>query len=342
MLQKIGIARLIISAFLAVLLAVAFYLNLPMGLIGGDMLTRFGMNVLLVMALIPTIRSGTGPNFGLPIGILCGLVATTLSIELDLSGFTALIFSMTIAIVLGVGAGFLYGLLLNRVVGQEMTVGTFVSWSIVSLMSIFWLLAPYSSPEMIWPVGGQGLRVTIVMTGRMDRLLDRLWAFQIGGMTVPVGLLLFAALCCVLLWFFLRSRTGVAMTICGANPRFAQASGLNVNRYRLIGSVVSTAMGAVGIIIFSQSFGFIQLYQAPFFMAFAAVSAILIGGASLTRATISQALIGAFLFNSLLVVAPPVANRLIESEIAEILRLIISNGIILYALTRKSQGGELG
>ena len=342
MLQKIGIARLIISAFLAVLLMAAYYLNLPMGLIGGDMLTRFGMNVLLVMALIPTIRSGTGPNFGLPIGILCGLVAMTLSIEFDLSGFTALIFSIVVAIILGVGAGSLYGLLLNRVIGQEMTVGTFVSWSIVSLMSIFWLMAPYSSPEMIWPVGGQGLRVTIVMTGRMNRLLDEFWAFQIFGMTVPTGLLLFAALCCVLLWFFLRSRTGVAMTICGANPRFAVASGLNVNHYRLVGAVVSTAMGAVGIIIFSQSFGFIQLYQAPFFMAFAAVSAILIGGASLSRATISQALIGAFLFNSLLVVAPPVANRIIESEIAEILRLIISNGIILYALTRKSQGGELG
>ena len=340
--QKIGIARLIISAFLVVLLIGAYYLDLPMGLLGGSVLARFGMNALLVLALIPTIQSGTGPNFGLPIGILCGLVAMTLAIELELAGFSALFFSAAIAILLGVVVGYLYGLLLNRVIGQEMTVGTFISWAVVSLMSIFWLMAPYRSPEMVWPVGGEGLRVTIVLTGRMDQLLDRLWAFRIGPMTVPTGLLLATALFCVLLWYFMRSRTGLAMTICGANPRFAQASGLDVNRYRLVGAVLSTAMAAVGIIIYSQSFGFIQLYQAPFFMAFAAVSAILIGGASLSRATISQALIGAFLFNSLLVVAPPVANRIIASEIAEIMRMIISNGIILYALTRKSSGGELG
>ena len=185
-----------------------------------------------------------------------------------------------------------------------------------------------------------------VLDGRMEQLLDKLWAYEIVSgafkLKIPTGLLIASALFCFMLWCFMRSRTGLAMTICGANPRFAQASGLNVNRYRLIGVVVSSAMGAVGIIIYSQSYGFIQLYQAPLYMALYSVSAILIGGASLNRATIGQALIGTFLFNSLLVVTPAVANRIIESEIAEIMRLIISNGIILYALTRKAPGGELG
>ena len=342
MLQKIGIPRLIISAFLAALLAGAYYLDLPMGFIGGSMLTRFGMNALLVLAMIPTIQSGSGPNFGLPFGIICGLIAMTLAVELEFAGFPAFFFSVAVAIPLGAAAGYLYGQLLNRVKGQEMTVGTYVGFSIVSLMCIFWLMAPYKSPEMIWPYGGDGLRVTIVLDGRMDQLLDRLWAFQIGLLRIPTGLLIATVLFCAALWCFMRSRTGLAMTICGANPRFAEASGLNVNRFRLIGAVVSTAMGAVGIIIYSQSYGFIQLYQAPLMMALVSVSAILIGGASLSRATITQALIGAFLFNSLLVVAPAVANRIIESEIAEIMRAIISNGIILYALTRRAPGGELG
>jgi simple sugar transport system permease protein len=209
-------------------------------------------------------------------------------------------------------------------------------------MCIFWLVAPYKSPEMVWPYAAEGLRVTIVLDGRMEQLLDKFWAFQIGTLKIPTGLLIVSALFCVALWFFMRSRTGLAMTICGANPRFAEASGLDVNRYRLIGAVISTAMGAVGIIIYSQSYGFVQLYQAPLYMALISVSAILIGGASLGRATIAQAMIGTFMFNSLLVVAPAVANRLIESEIAEIMRAVISNGIILYALTRRAPGGELG
>ncbi|MCL2767552.1 MAG: ABC transporter permease, partial [Synergistaceae bacterium] len=278
MLQRIGIARLIISIFLAGLLLGAYYLGLPMGQLGGSMLTRFGMNLLLVLAMIPTTQSGSGPNFGLPFGIICGLIAMTLAIEFEFAGFSALFFSIAVAIPLGLMTGYLYGQLLNRVKGQEMTVGTYIGFSIVSLMCIFWLISPYKSPEMVWPYAAEGLRVTIVLDGRMDQLLDKLWAFQIGTLKVPTGLLLASALFCIMLWYFMRSRTGLGMMICGANPRFALSSGLNVNRYRLIGAIISSIMGAVGIIIYSQSYGFVQLYQAPLYMGLISVSAILIGG----------------------------------------------------------------
>lgn len=339
-LVRMGWPRLIIGLFLLVLLIAGFYLHLPMQQILGSLLTRFGMNLLLVLALIPTIQSGSGPNFGLPFGIICGLVTATLAIEMDLRGFTALGFAVAASIPLGAFAGWLYGLLLNRVKGQEMTVGTYMGFSIVSLMSIFWLVAPYHSPEMIWPYGGDGLRVTIVLKDRMDKLLDNLWSFELFGVPIPTGLLLFSILCCLAMWLFLRTKTGVAMSMVGSNPRFAEASGLNVNKYRVIGSVVSCAMAAVGIIIYSQSFGFLQLYQAPLYMALYMVSAILIGGASLQRATITHAIIGTFLFNGLLVVALPVANEVVPGDVSEVVRVIISNGIILYALSRKEQGGQ--
>jgi len=40
------------------------------------------------------------------------------------------------------------------------------------------------------------------------------------------------------------------------------------------------------------------------------------------------------------VIALPVANVAMDSDISEIMRVIISNGIILYALTRKEVGGD--
>lgn len=340
LLNRIGVPRLIITLFLAFLVAAGFAYSLPMGQIFSAMLTRFGMNLLLVLAMIPTIQAGAGPNFGLPFGIICGLIGTTLSIELDFAGFPALFFSLGAALVLGAVAGWLYGILLNRVRGQEMTVGTYMGFSIVSLMCIFWLMAPYKSPEMIWPYGGEGLRVTVVLDGRMAQLLNDFLSFSIGSVFIPTGLLLFAALCCVILWVFMRTKTGLAMSLAGANPRFAEASGLDVNKYRICASVISCAMGAAGIVIYSQSYGFIQLYQAPLYMALYSVSAILIGGASLSRATIAQAIIGTFLFNALLVIALPVANEAMSSDISEIMRVIISNGIILYALTRREIGGD--
>jgi simple sugar transport system permease protein len=95
----------------------------------------------------------------------------------------------------------------------------------------------------------------------------------------------------------------------------------------------------VGIIVYAQTFGFLQLYMAPLFMAFFAVASILIGGATLNRATIWHATVGCFLFQSILVVSMPVANLIISENLAEVARIIISNGIILYALTRREIGG---
>jgi simple sugar transport system permease protein len=134
---------------------------------------------------------------------------------------------------------------------------------------------------------------------------------------------------------------GVAMIAAGDSPKFATASGINVNRMRIVGTMLSTVLSAVGIVVYSQSFGFIQLYQAPMFMSFAAVAAVLIGGATIKKANIANVLIGAFLFQSLLVVSLPVANKVLEdvSSLAEIARIVISNGIILYALTQIG-GGE--
>ena len=74
-------------------------------------------------------------------------------------------------------------------------------------------------------------------------------------------------------------------------------------------------------------------------MGFHSVAAVLIGGASIKRAKISHVLIGAFLFQGILAVALPVANKILpEGNLSDVIRIIISNGIILYALS-KTKGG---
>ena len=132
------------------------------------------------------------------------------------------------------------------------------------------------------------------------------------------------------------------MSAAGANPSFAEATGINVDKMRIIGTMLSTMLGAVGIIVYSQSFGFIQLYQAPRMMGFLAASAILLGGATTSRAKISHVVIGTFLFQGVLTLGMPVANAIVpQSTISEVFRIIISQGIILYALT-KSGGDSRG
>ena len=145
---------------------------------------------------------------------------------------------------------------------------------------------------------------------------------------------LFFLLLCVLMWLFMRTKTGTAMTTVGSNPEYARASGVNIDRMRTISVILSTVLGALGIIIYEQSFGFIQLYMGPFYMAFPAVAAILIGGASVKKASITNVIVGTILFQGILTMTPSVINSMLQTDMSEVIRIIVSNGMILYALTR--------
>lgn len=334
--QKIGFPRLIITLFLVLFLVSAVALNLSLPAMFTDMINRFGMNAILVLAMVPTIQAGTGVNLNLALGVIFGLIGSLVSMEFGLTGWSSLFVAFAVAIPLAIIAGYLYGLLLNRIKGQEMTVGNYFGFSIVSLMCIFWLVAPFKNESLVWAMGGTGLRVTLTLEDSFGSILNNFLSFNIGGVAIPTGLLLFFALCAGLVYIFTNSKTGTALRVSGSGEKFALSNGLNVNKYRILGMIISTVLAAVGIIVYSQAFGFLQLYNAPLYVAMPAAASILIGGATLQKAKISHVIIGTFLFQSLLVVALPVINEVSEGSMAEIIRITISNGIILYALTRKA------
>ena len=127
------------------------------------------------------------------------------------------------------------------------------------------------------------------------------------------------------------------MTAVGSNPVFAKAAGINIDRTRTLSVIISTWLAAIGILVYEQGFGFIQLYMAPFYMAMPAVSAILIGGASVNKASITNVIIGTFLFQGIVTMTPTVMNNMVHMDMSEVIRMIASNGMILYALTRKTE-----
>jgi len=337
----LGLTRLVILLFLVLLCIIMIPLKMPLAMLLSQTLTRFGMNGILVLAMVPGIVSGTGLNFALPLGIICGLLGGVISLELNATGFYGLLLAMGISIPFSLIVGYGYGLLINRVKGSEMMVSTYSGFSVVSLMCIAWLLLPFKNTELIWPIGN-GLRTTITLTKYYDKILDNFLAIKIGELVIPTGLLLFFILFCLILWRFLRSRLGISMKVEGSNPAFAKASGINVDRMRMLGIIISTVLGAIGIIVFAQSYGFYQLYNAPLMMAFPAVAGVLIGGATPRKVTIFNVIIGTFLFQGLLTLALPVANNILKNgNLGEITRTIVSNGVILYALT-KIGGGNNG
>jgi simple sugar transport system permease protein len=335
-LREIGVPRLLIGVFLLVLFAIAIGTKMDVPSLVTDSLLRVGRNGLLVLALLPAVQGGIGLNFGLPLGILCGLVGCIVTMNMGLAGWGALALSAAIGALLAVPVGLGYGWLLNRTRGQEMMVGTYLGFALVSGMSIFWLLAPFHHPQLVWAIGGKGLRTTLTLSGFYDKLLDRLWSFEIAGVVIPTGTLLFFALACVVVGIFFRTRAGITISAARSNPRFARAAGISDDRTRVQATVLSTVLAAIGIVVFSQSYGFVQLYTAPLLMAFPVIACLLIGGASVSRATLTHVVVGTILFQSILTVALPVTSQVIQGDISETARLIIQNGMILYALTRRS------
>jgi simple sugar transport system permease protein len=337
--KDIGFPRFMMGLLLIIILITALAVGVPLGMVVTDLIQRVGMYGIIVLAMVPSIQSGQGPNFAVTIGIVLGLLGATTAIELELSGMVAFLFAIGMALPLSVVVGYLYGKLLNACKGAEMTIATYTGFSIVQLMCIGWIILPFSSEIMRWPIG-RGLKTTFTLEGTLLHVLDNFLYFEIGNVAIPTGLLLFFFAACLLVYGFTQSKMGTAIELGGMNNQFAVSSGVDIDRGRLVANIISTYLGAVGIIVYSQSFGFIQLYTAPLMMAFPAVAAVLIGGATATRAKVSHVIIGVILFQGVLTSSMPVLNEIIPfGSVAEISRMVIQNGIILYALT-KVDGGQ--
>ncbi len=335
--HSFGLPRLIIAGFLLLLFIAAPFVGADISTQLTNTINRFSWNAILVLAMVPMVHSGCGLNFGLPLGIISGLLGATLSIELGFTGAMSFVMAIVIATPFALLFGTGYGWLLNKIKGGEMMIATYVGFSSVSFMCMMWLLLPYRSPTMVWGLSGNGLRTTISVEGFYDKVLANFLQIHIGKLSIPTGSILLFAVLALAMWAFLHTKTGTAMTAVGSNPSFAKAAGININKTRMLSVVMSTWLAAIGILVYQQGFGFIQLYMAPFTMALPAVSAILIGGASVNKASIANVILGTFLFQGIVTMTPTVMNSMIRMDMSEVIRIVVSQGMILYALTRKME-----
>jgi simple sugar transport system permease protein len=150
---------------------------------------------------------------------------------------------------------------------------------------------------------------------------------------IPVfSYMLIGALCLFIKWF-LTTRLGQNMRTVGHDRGVATAAGINVNRTRIIAVIMSTVLAAWGQIIMTQNFGVMQVYGAHGEVGVYAIAALLVGGATVSRASVKHAIIGVLLFHALFILAPMAGNRLMGSAlIGEYFRVFVANGVIAFAL----------
>ncbi|MCL1992705.1 MAG: ABC transporter permease [Spirochaetes bacterium] len=150
---------------------------------------------------------------------------------------------------------------------------------------------------------------------------------------VPVfTYLLIVGLCFFIQWF-MGTRLGQNMRTVGHDRAVAATAGINVDRTRIIAMILSTLLAAWGQIISMQNFGVMQTYGAHSQVGVFAIAALLVGGASVSRATVKHALLGVILFHSLFILAPIAGRELMGSAlIGEYFRVFVANAVIAFAL----------
>ena len=150
---------------------------------------------------------------------------------------------------------------------------------------------------------------------------------------VPMLTFLIVGLLCLFNNAIMRTRIGQQFRAVGQNRVVANASGINVDKVRIVAIMISTVLAGWGQLIFVQNMGSFQTYGAHEQVGLYAGAAILVGGASIKKATNGQAILGCILFHLLFIVAPSAGKNLFgDAAIGEYFRVFVSYGVIALAL----------
>lgn len=138
---------------------------------------------------------------------------------------------------------------------------------------------------------------------------------------------------CVLIPWFMNTKLGQEMRTVGHSREVAASAGINVDRTRIIAMIISTVLGSYGQLISLQNIGTVATYGSHQQVGLYAIAALLVGGASVHRATVKQALLGIVLFHTLFILAPNAGKQLLgNAQVGEYFRVFVAYGVIALSL----------
>jgi len=310
--------------------------KLNMNYILNELVLRLDRNLLLVLSLIIPVIAGMGLNFALVIGAMAGQMGLVAIKLLNVGGIPGLLLAMLIAVPFALLFGLGTGKVLNKTKGQEMITSLILGYFAMGLYQLVFLLfmgtiIPVKNPEIILP-GGVGLKNAVDLKF-IQYSLDNIWKLNIFGIKIPMVSILIIVLFCYLIRFIVKTKLGQDFRALGQDIHIAKVAGIHVDNKRLIAITISTVMAAWGQIMFLQNIGTLQTYSSHEQVGMFAVAAILVGGATVSKATIGQAILGTILFHILFIVSPNAGKNLFgDAQLGEFFRAFVAYGVIAMSL----------
>ena len=312
-----------------------------------EIMTRLGRNAFLILSLLIPIMAGMGLNFGMTLGAMAGQIGLILVADWQIWGIPGLVLAAIISIPISILLGLMCGVLLNRAKGREMITSYIISFFVngVYMLVVLYMMGP------IIPIAhntlklprGYGIRNTVSLLP-MRQTIDNALAIYVGGVKIPVLTLIIIAVACLFIVWFRKTKLGQDMRAVGQDMEVARDAGINVERTRIISMVISTVFAGFGMIIYLQNLGNFPTYSAHTNVGMFCIAALLVGGASVEKASIGNVFLGVILFHTMFIVAPSAGTKITgDSMIGEYFRVFISYADITIALVmyetkkRKSQ-----
>lgn len=301
-----------------------------------EVITRLGRNSFLVLALLLPIYAGMGLNFGMTLGAMAGQIGLIFAVDWGVAGWQGLVFALLVGLPVSVFLGWVCGSVMNRAKGREMVTGYILAFFINGIYQFFVLymmgsVVPIRNAAILLS-RGYGIRNTLNLES-VRQSLDTIVMAKIGPFSVPIVTFAVIAVLCVFVAWFKKTKLGQDMRAVGQDMNVAAAAGIPVERTRIVAIVISTVLACAGQIIFLQNMGNLATYNAHDQTGFFAVAAILVGGASVTRASIANVFIGVVLLHAMFIVSPLAGQNLFGSAmIGEYFRQFIGYGVIALSL----------
>ncbi|MDO5726227.1 MAG: ABC transporter permease [Tissierellia bacterium] len=299
-----------------------------------EIIFRLSRNLLLVMSLIIPVLSGMGLNFGIVLGAMAGQVGLIFIINHQIGGITGIIVATLVSTPFAIIFGYFTAKVLNKAKGKEMITSMILGFFANGLYQLVFImlagrLIPIKNEKMLMSTG-VGLKNTIDL-GIIRKSLDGLFFGKYTS--IPVMSFVVIIVISFLMYRFLKTKQGQELRAIGQNRHVAGVAGIPVDKTRTLAIIISTVLAAWGQIIYLQNMGTLNTFTNHEQVGLFSVAALLVGGATVDKASWKEAVIGTILFHLLFIISPMAGQNLMgDAQIGEYFRVFVAYGIIGVSL----------
>ena len=301
-----------------------------------ELIVRFIRDGVMVLALIIPVTAGMGLNFAIIVGTMCAQVGLILAVDYQLHGAAGLLAITAVGVFFALIFGILIGICLNRVKGKEMIATIIIGFLATSLYQLVFMagygtvISPHNQEMML--SRGIGIRNMIDLE-HFRNVMDNLWMIDLGGIQIPLFMVLVVLLFALAIKYILSTRLGQLFRAVGNSSEKAVLLGIDADRVRIVAITISTLFACCGQIIYSQNIGMLNVYTAHLNSDIFSCAALLAGGATIYQAKVRHALIGILLFHTLFIVSPQAGQNVFQNPaLGEYFRTFVAYGTIAFAL----------